>query len=1481
MGSFFDVRCRYIGEKSQIMITFSKDWKDVFSFYYEIGKDRSAEAARAVDNFQIHLNDNKVGYNKGDLDSLRGKVETKVEECLKASAQEDDGAFFRKNASLDSLRNNNCEFSFNDINKIISSVRNGTTRLVPDGKSAPKSLSFINGDGERCYARIDAINIYSIEQIDKILEAEYGRSNFICGFRDSESKRIVVIVLGYMDTSKRPPELKYYQFENVEPLNADAGLVYLYDMNESKVEIHTNCDFADILMPYHDYYSLCLQELEGKNDNQKMTVDLDFLHDYFIEIDSLTVDQGSLLIPVRGKAFKIKEVQIDCTVNKKTEQYSFNGGEIHLPDEKETDEIHKQLREQDIRVPSNISFVRFNYSELGDKDQRIIESLIASGKYDKIQLCYNILGEKARIRRVIEGIEKCLLGQVTNHRLVDLICSNNTKEIIGNIISSKTYKQDANYTSELKKKYWTLRENEEQISAIDKIVQMDRNNVDLMLVQGPPGTGKTELILSLIKELYHLNKKVLVTSNVHVACDNIVDRLVNFRNIALKRYSTIKGDKYNREILENEQKYIKNQVLAGFSVYLDNRKPVNIVLDSKEAYDELKKIKNGFDENVVRIEREKQQYLDSLKGYDKLKADRLSIGSSLDALLQAIEETKNVYTQALDRNKKLESYCSHLEEIVKDKKEKNEILRSQNEKDRQKIKEIERIIESESDEKRELIEKKNKLESDLSGITAVCATSNSRLAYCQSLRECIKSFNGSQALKQWIDYIVKGRLVADATDARLLDVLSPEIVPIIDSIKYIRDVVSKDISFLQEGSYLLNSSFDSVYYKLIADNTCFDIFDDRFYDALKEVKRFYSASALKRTIASVFSFVKINGRSYQSYQSEMALFNDELKKLYYSFDSVIKGVIDRHFSEQTIDIKTAEINREIDELSDSIEKSGNQIKKMKDDFAQIEGFLAAVSKEIEDRSKELDKTISVWEKNSEKYNADHVSYLTMVKEKDEVVEKLNDSTRNLQKKSQEIENLQIEYENERNNLLEIENQINAFEEENRTLIDEFESFMQAKETAKKRCKKDIESIQSVVDAFDKRIQTFVEAGWTKDESEEMLFGYVAELEKISEAHLDKDPDELRRMLDGHGTAFGRMFELTDTGKGSVISMTTNQVAALLHETTNDELTFDYAIIDEASKCTFEDVVISLPRVKHLILIGDFMQLDKLYEKYDQIELPYRTILSRSLWDSLNSSTFFQCLSAAVNYNETLGLDSFDENPMVSVMKKQYRMNKGIFELVKPIYEIHKEFELVDEKQSTFNDVLCLQIDGDEEQDDNKSSSNLNEGLAAVSILKEIADHRDTYPGIKKIGVITGYRAQERLIRKKLEGQQKIAGLEIGTFDRFQGREYDLVLMSLVRTKRLGFTKDIRRMNVAVSRAKNHLIILGNFDKLVNAAKRELNADKREEIEPGDDTNTNKAELEFVTTRLIPDLDSIKKKYPSEELMKSAVIKFLKEEDYSE
>ena len=85
-----------------------------------------------------------------------------------------------------------------------------------------------------------------------------------------------------------------------------------------------------------------------------------------------------------------------------------------------------------------------------------------------------------------------------------------------------------------------------------------------------------------------------------------------------------------------------------------------------------------------------------------------------------------------------------------------------------------------------------------------------------------------------------------------------------------------------------------------------------------------------------------------------------------------------------------------------------------------------------------------------------------------------------------------------------------------------------------------------------------------------------------------------------------------------------------------------------------------------------------------------------------------------------------------------------------------------------------------------------------------------------IGVIVTYKAQEDLI-KSIISETKIESLkhvQISTVDAFQGAERDVIILGTVRTRSLGFMNDYRRLNVAITRARRHLIVVGNEKLLV-------------------------------------------------------------------
>ena len=82
-------------------------------------------------------------------------------------------------------------------------------------------------------------------------------------------------------------------------------------------------------------------------------------------------------------------------------------------------------------------------------------------------------------------------------------------------------------------------------------------------------------------------------------------------------------------------------------------------------------------------------------------------------------------------------------------------------------------------------------------------------------------------------------------------------------------------------------------------------------------------------------------------------------------------------------------------------------------------------------------------------------------------------------------------------------------------------------------------------------------------------------------------------------------------------------------------------------------------------------------------------------------------------------------------------------------------------------------------------------------------------------VISPYRSQVDLLRKEFAGAEQVA---VNTVDSFQGQERDVVYISLVRSNEkgeIGFLRDYRRMNVAMTRARKKLVIIGDSATLGN------------------------------------------------------------------
>lgn len=186
---------------------------------------------------------------------------------------------------------------------------------------------------------------------------------------------------------------------------------------------------------------------------------------------------------------------------------------------------------------------------------------------------------------------------------------------------------------------------------------------------------------------------------------------------------------------------------------------------------------------------------------------------------------------------------------------------------------------------------------------------------------------------------------------------------------------------------------------------------------------------------------------------------------------------------------------------------------------------------------------------------------------------------------------------------------------------------------------------------------------------------------------------------------------------------------------------------------------------------------------------------------------------------------------VELLTVQYRMHRDIMQFSSDWFyhgRLTADLECA-ERTIVPIDPPLIWIDtanlGYEEEQNSLSQSrlNTNEGILLVETLKlyinEIGKKRLLDERVD-FGIISPYKSQvqllRRLIKHEKELKQFLPYITVNTVDGFQGQERDVILISMVRGNdegRIGFLNDLRRMNVAITRARMKLIILGDTSTL--------------------------------------------------------------------
>ena len=248
--------------------------------------------------------------------------------------------------------------------------------------------------------------------------------------------------------------------------------------------------------------------------------------------------------------------------------------------------------------------------------------------------------------------------------------------------------------------------------------------------------------------------------------------------------------------------------------------------------------------------------------------------------------------------------------------------------------------------------------------------------------------------------------------------------------------------------------------------------------------------------------------------------------------------------------------------------------------------------------------------------------------------------------------------------------------------------------------------------------------------------------------------------------------------------------------------FDVCVIDESGQALEAECWIPLVRAKKIILAGDHMQLPP-------------TVMSP---ESASQGLGISLLERVV-----------DKQPdCVMLLDIQYRMNESIMRWAsRQFYQDKLKVGSVEIQERMLQDVISnfdeelsflnncammlINTDGCEmlELDAEFEESKGNEFEADL-----VAYHVKTLLKLgvpqKEIAVISPYNLQIELIRGRLS--ELYPNLEVKSVDGFQGREKDAIVLSLVRSNKnfeIGFLKESRRLNVAITRAKRHVCVIGD------------------------------------------------------------------------
>jgi superfamily I DNA and/or RNA helicase len=273
----------------------------------------------------------------------------------------------------------------------------------------------------------------------------------------------------------------------------------------------------------------------------------------------------------------------------------------------------------------------------------------------------------------------------------------------------------------------------------------------------------------------------------------------------------------------------------------------------------------------------------------------------------------------------------------------------------------------------------------------------------------------------------------------------------------------------------------------------------------------------------------------------------------------------------------------------------------------------------------------------------------------------------------------------------------------------------------------------------------------------------------------------------------KAYELEDLKKESksfiddypVILSTTYSLRSSL----SNNVMYDYVIVDESSQVDLCTGALALSCARKAVIVGDLKQLPNVVDSK-----------SASTTDAIFANYDLPEVYHYKNHSLLSAMTTMFPDAPSTLLREHYRCHPKIIEFCNKKFYDGQLIVLTESNSERAPLVLYKTIEG------NHARNRVNQ--RQIDIIKsEIMPQQKLNTEDGSLGIVTPYRNQTNALQKAFEGMN----VKADTVDKFQGQENNVIILSTVDNEISEFADNANRLNVAVSRAANQLIVIVNDD----------------------------------------------------------------------